>query len=99
MFQVAIGALRCTGKFPGETVSEETSTGVNEFGVEKRDVAVEDKNLISEAEAEAESESESESSEQTQALEFLNDIKVYIISLPDKCFRFFCVLLDGMLCI
>ncbi|CAA7035965.1 unnamed protein product [Microthlaspi erraticum] len=64
-------ALRCTGKFPGETVSEETSTGVNEFGVEKkRDVAVEDKNLISEAEA------ESESSEQTQALEFLNDIKL-----------------------
>lgn len=76
--RMAIGALRCTGKFPGETVSEETSTGVNEFGgVEKRDVAVEDKNSISEAEAE----SESESSDQTQALEFLNDIKV--------CFRFF----------
>lgn len=65
--------MRCSRKFPGETVSEETSTGVNEFGVEDRDgvvVAVEEKNSTSEAQA------ESSEDEQTQALEFLNDIKV-----------------------
>ncbi|ESQ47424.1 hypothetical protein EUTSA_v10027947mg [Eutrema salsugineum] len=62
-------ALRCTGKFPGETVSEEKSTGVDEFGVEERDgdVVTEEKNLSSEAQAEE---------EQSQAIEFLNDIKL-----------------------
>jgi hypothetical protein len=63
--------LRCSRKFPGETVTEETSTGVNEFGVEDRDgvvVAAEEKNSNSEA-PQAED-------EETQALEFLNDIKL-----------------------
>ncbi|KAG7544642.1 Cyanobacterial aminoacyl-tRNA synthetase CAAD domain [Arabidopsis suecica] len=63
--------LRCSRKFPGETVSEETSTGVNEFGLEDRDgvvVAVEEKTSNSEA-PQAED-------DQTQALEFLNDIKL-----------------------
>ncbi|XP_010437146.1 PREDICTED: protein CURVATURE THYLAKOID 1D, chloroplastic-like [Camelina sativa] len=63
--------MRCSRKFPGETVSEETSTGggggggVNEFG---DDVAVEEINSTSEAQAEDE--------HQTQALEFFNDIKL-----------------------
>ncbi|XP_010446563.1 PREDICTED: protein CURVATURE THYLAKOID 1D, chloroplastic [Camelina sativa] len=66
--------LRCSRKFPGETVFEETSTGgggggkggVNEFG---DDGAVEEEiNSTSEAQAEDE--------HQTQALEFFNDIKL-----------------------
>ncbi|KFK30403.1 hypothetical protein AALP_AA7G256500 [Arabis alpina] len=53
--------LRCTGKFPGETGYEKTSTTeVNEFGLEE-------KNLNSDEVFEE---------EQTQALEFLNDIKL-----------------------
>ncbi|CAF1710174.1 hypothetical protein HID58_056387 [Brassica napus] len=73
--------LRCTRKFPGETVSEDTSTGVNEFGLVKPEVVADkednftsdvvadkEKNFTSEAQAE---------DEQTQAsLEFLNDIKL-----------------------
>lgn len=71
-----LGTLRCSRKFPGETVSEETSTGVNEFGLEDRDgvvVAVEEKTSNSEA-------SQAED-DQTQALEFLNDIKVSLINI------------------
>ncbi|CAH2076101.1 unnamed protein product [Thlaspi arvense] len=74
----SLGTLRCTGKFPGETVSEENATGVNEFGVEKRDgdvAAGEEENLTSEAQTE---------DEQTQALEFLNDIKGMLV----KAFHF-----------
>ncbi|KAJ4880177.1 hypothetical protein Rs2_37231 [Raphanus sativus] len=76
--------LRCTRKFPGETVSEEdTSTGVNEFGFEKKPEVVADKedNFTSEAQDAVEeriftSEAQSED-EQTQAsLEFFNDIKL-----------------------
>lgn len=65
--------LRCARKFPGETVSEDTSTGVNEFVLEKPGVVADkEDNFTSEAQAE---------DEQTQAsLEFLNDIKVF--SLP-----------------
>ncbi|CAH8382218.1 unnamed protein product [Eruca vesicaria subsp. sativa] len=73
--------LRCTRKFPGETVSEDTSSGVNEFGLKKPEVVaskednftsdvVSDKvdNFTSEAQAEE---------EQAQAsLEFFNDIKL-----------------------
>ncbi|XP_006284525.2 protein CURVATURE THYLAKOID 1D, chloroplastic [Capsella rubella] len=59
--------LRCSRKFPGETVSEETSTGVNEFGVEDCDGAVED----STSEPQAVDEQQ-----ETQSLEFLNDIKL-----------------------
>lgn len=73
VFPWFLGTLRCSRKFPGETVTEETSTGVNEFGVEDRDgvvVAAEEKNSNSEA-PQAED-------EETQALEFLNDIKVSI---------------------
>ena len=71
VFPWFLGTLRCSRKFPGETVTEETSTGVNEFGVEDRDgvvVAAEEKNSNSEA-PQAED-------EETQALEFLNDIKL-----------------------
>lgn len=60
-----LGTFRCTGKFQGET-----SNGVNDFGVEKRDgavVTVEETNLTSEAQDE---------DEQTQAFKFLKDIKV-----------------------
>ncbi|KAH0915789.1 hypothetical protein BRARA_H01755 [Brassica rapa] len=61
--------LRCARKFPGETVSEDTSTGVNEFVLEKPGVVADkEDNFTSEAQAE---------DEQTQAsLEFLNDIKL-----------------------
>lgn len=79
-----LGTLRCTGKFPGETVSEETSTEVvNEFGLENH----EEKDLNSEAQAESLEE------EQTQALEFLNDIKV--INYLWDMFQILCGLTSG----
>lgn len=76
---------------------EDTSTGVNEFGFEKKPEVVADKedNFTSEAQDAVEeriftSEAQSED-EQTQAsLEFFNDIKVFSlhILLVDICFEF-----------
>ncbi|KAF8092134.1 hypothetical protein N665_0423s0019 [Sinapis alba] len=65
--------LRCTRKFPGETVSEETSTGVNDFGIEKPEVVADKENNFTSDVVTSEAQAEEE---QTQVLEFLNDIKL-----------------------
>ncbi|CAN8328491.1 unnamed protein product [Cochlearia groenlandica] len=69
----SLGTLRCTRKFPGETVSDETTTTneVNEFGVEKRDGVL----IPTESTIESQADQSSED-EQTQPIEFLNDIKM-----------------------
>lgn len=95
---MAKGTLRCTRKFPGETVSgEDTSTGVNEFGLEKKPEVVADKedNFTSEAQDAVEeklftSEAQSEDEHTQASLEFFNDIKVFSlhILLVDICFEF-----------
>ncbi|CAN7033649.1 hypothetical protein IGI04_031763 [Brassica rapa subsp. trilocularis] len=69
--------LRCARKFPGET---DTSTGVNEFGLEKPEVVADKEDnfpsdVVSDREKNFTSEAQAED-EQTQALEFLNDIKL-----------------------
>ncbi|XP_010526664.1 PREDICTED: protein CURVATURE THYLAKOID 1D, chloroplastic [Tarenaya hassleriana] len=75
--------LRCTCSFPRETISEEASTGVNEFGVEKCDgaVAVEDvspveKSVRSLRVPRERAQAESLEDEQTQTLEFLNGVEL-----------------------
>ncbi|KAJ4880164.1 hypothetical protein Rs2_37218 [Raphanus sativus] len=75
--------LRCTRKFPGETVSEDTSSGVNDFGLEKKPEVVADKedNFTSEAQDAVEeriftSEAQSENEQAQASLEFFNDIKL-----------------------
>lgn len=69
--------MRCARKFPGET---DTSTGVNEFGLEKPEVVADKEDnfpsdVVSDREKNFTSEAQAED-EQTQALEFLNDIKL-----------------------
>ncbi|KAJ0233492.1 Protein CURVATURE THYLAKOID 1D [Hirschfeldia incana] len=75
--------LRCARKFPGETVSEETSKGVSDFGLEKPEVVADKVDnfttsevVAADKEKDFSSESQAEDEQTLAALEFLNDIKL-----------------------
>ncbi|KAJ0233493.1 Protein CURVATURE THYLAKOID 1D [Hirschfeldia incana] len=79
----SIRTLRCARKFPGETVSEETSKGVSDFGLEKPEVVADKVDnfttsevVAADKEKDFSSESQAEDEQTLAALEFLNDIKL-----------------------